>query len=287
MFEIVAKDLKTVYGAESVARWGLLAFMHRKKELDETCGFVTTYLSHLDAAAKSLLLARSEPVLHNVLKYIYPRKELQKKKLFEIKKEIELRANKIQHHINRVPQLIASIAVKKIKHKHVIYTHGYSSTVELVLRKVAAHDRSIKVNITETRPLFHGKVLAENLITSKIKVKYYLDVSMAEAIKNSDIVLIGCIGADSKGFYHRAGADMVAHFAKFYRKPLYICTDTLKISSSVSLHSLENIDLLQESKYSSVHNTAFNCIDPNFVTGVICEEGILKPQEFLKHNIFK
>lgn len=281
MFEIVAKDLQQIYGAESVARWGLYAFMHRKKELDATCEFLTTYLAHLDAATKTLLSARPEPILKNILTYLYDKKAYLKKSLPEVKKEIEMRANTLQDHIDKAPIRIAEIGARKINHKSSIYTHGYSSTVELLLRKAFVHDRSFTVHITETRPLAHGKVMAEELSKTNISVKYYLDVSMIEAIRKSDIILLGCIAANKKGFYHRAGSEMTAYLAHQFKKPIYICADTLKITEEVELQTLSPNLIWTPVKKATTFTQSFDCIPVKAIAGVICEEGILKPEEFL------
>ena len=281
MFDSITKDLRTVYGAESVARWGLLALLHKKKELDATCEFVTTYIAHLKKACKTLELVRPEPFLQNIFNYILS--DLPDIKLPELKKEISRRIQEMQTYLEETDTRIAEIGSRKIKKNATVFTQGYSTSVERILFK--AHEFKIKFNVTviETLPLHHGKIIAESLAKLNIPVTYFLDVSINEAIKVADIVLLGCVSIDEKGCYHRAGARTTAELAKIHKKPLYICADLFKRArkKKTTLPKLSQEDLWKAPKGVTLYTDAFDCIPHTLITGIICEEGILSPEEYL------
>jgi translation initiation factor 2B subunit (eIF-2B alpha/beta/delta family) len=280
MFEIIVKDLKTVYGADSVARWALIAFSHKKKELDATCEFATTYLTHLNAARKTLELTRPEPVLKNIFSQLFT--DLPKSNVPVLKKEMGRRILDMQKYLDISTEKIAAIGAAKVKNNSIIFTHGYSSIVEQILRKARAYDRSFDVFITETKPLSHGKIVAESLAKFGISVSYFLDVSMSAAIARSSSVILGCIAVDKKGCYHRSGALMAAQLAKYHKKPVYICAEKLKKTDAIILQKLSESDVWKPPKGVHLYIEAFECIPHDLITGIICEDGILKPKEYLR-----
>ena len=280
MFDTIVKDLKTVYGADSVARWALIAFSHKKKELDASCEFTTTYLAHIRAARKTLELTRPEPVLKGMFSKLLD--DLPTTSITVLKKELGRRIAAMQKYLDSSSEKIAAIGAAKVKNRSIVFTHGYSSTVEKILQKAHAYDRSFEVFVTETKPLYHGKILAESLAKSGISVSYFLDVSMSAAIKRSSVVIMGCLAVDKKGCYHRSGASMAAQLAKYHNKPVYICADTLKKADVVTLHKLSQSDVWKPPKGVSLYVEAFECVPHELIKGIICEDGILKPTDYLR-----
>src|SRR3989339_1041 len=153
---------------------------------------------------------------------------------------------------------------------------------ELDLAKVK--QKKIIVYNTETRPLLQGRKTATELAKAHIPVHHYVDASMCNAIKEADFILIGADAITSEGVYNKIGSELLAILANHYHKPLYICASLYKYDAhkeSIEERSPKEIWTTTE-KNIFMHNPAFEKIHFKHIKGIICEQGILKPKEFLK-----
>ena len=255
------QDLEKVQGASNVA---LIIISTLKKVKDKR------------KAAKVLLSARpTEPLAQNLVKYVLKNND------FDGAKEI----------IENTRDRAAFHAAKLIKKNDNIMTHCHSSTVIRALEK--AKNKKIKVFHTETRPLFQGRRTAKDLIKLGISATMVVDSSNGFLIsqysgKNlmMDKVMIGCDAILEDGsIINKIGSFEMAATANIEKIPVYIISPLLKF------HNKDWIKIEQRSakevwknapKKLKIINFAFDKVPAKYITGIICEFGVIKPKDVKK-----
>lgn len=255
------QDLEKVQGASNVA---LVIIKALEKAKDKK------------KAAKILLSARpTEPLAQNLVKYVL------KNNNFDEAKKI----------INDTREKAAEHAAKLIKKNDNIMTHCHSSTVIKAFEK--ANAKKIKVFHTETRPLFQGHITARDLIKLKIPTTMVVDSSNGFLIsqysgKNlmMDKVMMGCDAILKDGsIINKIGSFEMAASAYLENIPVYIITPLLKF------HNKDYIKIEERSakevwakapRKLKIINFAFDKVPAKYITGIICEFGIIKPQDVQK-----
>jgi len=171
-----------------------------------------------------------------------------------------------------------------------VYTHCHSSAVISIILDAIVSGKKITVHNTETRPLLQGRITAAELAKHGVRVIHYPDSAARIAIKQCDIVLLGADAIDSDlKIYNKIGSELVCVIAKEYKVPVYICTDSWKFDPRTSNIWKENIEerandeiWADAPKGITIKNYAFEKIDRNLITGIICEFGIYTPIEFMR-----
>ncbi len=257
-FNKICKDIKDlkIQGSEAVAKAGLKALK----------------LNHSKEAIKKIISLRpTEPLLQNSIKNAL--------KFSSLNQGIR---NSIKH-LNNSEEIISNLSFKIIKNAKIIYTHCHSSTVTHALIN-AFKKHKFKVYNTETRPLFQGRKTAKELISKDIEVHMYDDSSMPEAIKNSDLILLGADWINSSGAINKIGSSIAADLSRHYRIPLYILADSWKFKNKnlkLELRSSKEIWKFKN-KNLKILNPAFDLINKRYIKAIISELGILSFKEFLR-----
>jgi len=278
----VCDDIKSlrIQGAENVSTAALeaLADVVKKTKKDSKI-HILLELEH----AKSLLIETrpTEPEMRNYIEHIVkftrnlPNKSIKSK---IIKKIVLTLKEKKQNK-----EKIIEFGEKLIKDNDIIYTHCHSGTVTAIILKAHKH-KKIKVNNTETRPLYQGRITAKELSDANVKVKHYVDSAATDAMKDANLVLIGADAVTFNGVYNKIGSEMISFVADKYNKPLYVCTSLWKFDNH--LEKIEERDYKEVWKHApkniEIHNPAFEKIPLSLIKGIICEEGILRPKKFIK-----
>jgi translation initiation factor eIF-2B subunit beta len=138
----------------------------------------------------------------------------------------------IQELIDELETVDSSIARDARDHVHsgeVIFTIGYSRTVEQFL-KAAAKDRRFTVIVAETAPSFSGHKLARALSSAGISTLLVPDSSTFALMPRISKILLGahCILANG-GMLTTAGARMVAEAAKAHSTPTVVLAGVYKV----------------------------------------------------------
>ncbi len=239
----------------------------------------------LEAAAEKLAKARpTAPLTRNCLSYIL----WQVKKGKGLTKTVDL----ILARLVDVENEIVKNGVKLIKPRMKILTHCHSLTVEKVLK--AAHKRGIDffVYVTETRPLFQGRITAKNLTDAGIKTTMITDAAAPYTLSRLDeieidLVLLGCdaIAADGS-CVNKIGSFAIALAAKEAEIPLYIIGTLLKFAPETKTGELVKIEERQPSeiwemppKELRIIGPAFDLVPAGKIDGLVTEFGVIKPKK--------
>lgn len=294
MFTDAIADIKAlkVHGAQETSLLGIEAFAARANELVDAYPDPLDLIEALKRDKNILITARpSEIMLRNAMRYIFVHEPLLEMSGEQIATEITKRCQEMRNHIILSRDRIAELASRKIKKGSVVFTYADSATVVDCLLYTAKKNKQITVINTECSPRKLGRDTALALSHAGIKVHHLADNALRMAIKRADIVLLGAhaIGHELKT-WNTMGSELVAMIAAIYRVPVYVCANSLKydvIRHKVPIEERLAAELWESApKNVRVEHLAFEKVDPDLVTGFICELGIYKPEEF-RHEMEK
>ncbi|MDD3284944.1 MAG: translation initiation factor eIF-2B [Patescibacteria group bacterium] len=250
---------------------------------------INSFINKIEkTGTKMALLRKTEPMTQNAIKYV----------IYNIKKANPKTTNETINNINKYCdefiKLIKSNDEKLIKNgititntNNRILTHCHSSSVEKIL--INSKSKNIEVFNTETRPLFQGRIMAENLTKAGIKTTMLVDsaadffISKHSGKLMMDKVIIGCDSISwNGGIVNKIGSYGISLSCKHNKTPLYIAGNLLKMDSD----NIINIEIREDSEVwhkkgnkFDIINIAFDFVPAEFITGIICEFGIIKPKE--------
>ena len=218
---------------------------------------------------KLLSLRPTEPALSNALNFL---EKIGKKKVLS--------------HFAEAQKKINKLVFKILKNGEVVYTHCHSTNVLKALIYAKKKGKKFEVYNTETRPLFQGRITARELSKNKIKVTTFVDSALLEAIKCSDVVMLGADAILHNGFINKIGSAAIAELAGNHRKPVYVVADSWKFSpKNVPLEERDFREVWANAPaHIKVENPAFEFVDKKFVKGIISEYGVLKFESFVKKS---
>jgi ribose 1,5-bisphosphate isomerase len=180
---------------------------------------------------------------------------------------------------------IAEIGAKRIKNNSVILTHCHSSTVTSLLRKAKKDGKTFEVICTETRPLFQGRITAEEMLDSGVKTTFIVDSAARFFMNNVDLAIVGADAITSEGnVVNKIGTSMIALAAHEARTPFYVVSELLKFDPATVYGDYEKIEersageiWTNPPKTLIIRNPAFDVTRRDFIHGIVCEEGIVSP----------
>ncbi len=241
-------------------------------------------------AQRASLIRATEPMAQNAVKYVFYNLEKANPQNTEqaLKLIYKYTTQFIQTLKNNQAKLF-KYGVEIIKAQDKILTHCHSSSVENIL--IASKNKKIKVFNTETRPLFQGRITAQKLTQAGIDTTMLVDSAADFFIsKHSgknlmmDKVIIGCDSISWDGsVINKIGSYGIGLACKYNKVPLYIAGNLFKVDADniVNIEIREDSEIWQKRdiKHFDIINFAFDLVPAEFITGIICEFGILKPNE--------
>ncbi len=176
-------------------------------------------------------------------------------------------------------QVIAERFTQLVKPHNTLLTYSRSSVVMNAIEH-AAMDKSIKVLVTESRPVYEGRTAAEQLTQLSIPVSLYTDAAMGEAVQEADCVVIGADAFDHSYFINKTGTLALCLLCRHFDKPVYALASSLKRVPDLNLLPEESKKPEKEvwrekPKPVNVINRYFETIPLDLLTGLITEEGIV------------
>ena len=282
------KSLK-VQGATNVAVSGINALIDFSNNLHTNSN--RKYLSEISKASKKISEVRAtEPMLRNFLHYVLL--GLNDSGISDVKR-LKLLTKQLSSNVMQLKteakKKIIDIGKNEVPKNSVVYTHCHSSTVTSILIAAKKSGKKFSVLNTETRPMFQGRLTAQELSKAKINVIHYVDSAMKLAIRKADAVFLGADSISSLGVENKIGSGLVCELAKNYDVPVFICAHSFKINA---LSILGKEDIIEQRPSSEVwpkapkgvmvENPAFERIEPEHITAVISDLGVYRLSSFIE-----
>ena len=166
-----------------------------------------------------------------------------------------------------------------------IMTHSLSGTVLEVLTNCLSQIEHFIV--LEGRPRYEGREVAHQLSKKKALVTLITDAQADIFLPQSHAVVVGADSILANGdILNKAGTALLAWAARGHRIPLYVLSETLKISPHswsgdlTQLEEKEPTEVLEQGMPGvNIRNFYFDRTLSRLITGVITEQGILGKKE--------
>ena len=258
-FEKILEDIKSIkiQGAENVAKAGIKAFL----------------INPTKKSAREILKTRpTEPLMQTAIKTLLN------------SKNSKTSARKFLKKLEKSHESISKKGAKLIKNNMNVYVHCHSSTVMDILKYARKKQKkNFVVYTTEVVPILQGRLTANDLAKSKIKVIISPDLAAEQALKNCDIFLFGVDAYTKDSVANKIGTSTLCRLAKIHKIPRYSCGVSSKFTKKIKIEKRSPMELwFRRNKNIEIKNPAFDKTNYNLITGIISELGILKPKDFLK-----
>ncbi|KKR32723.1 MAG: Ribulose bisphosphate carboxylase, type III [Candidatus Gottesmanbacteria bacterium GW2011_GWC2_39_8] len=235
----------------------------------------------------------TEPLTRNCLDFLSSQIETEDK-LKNINSLVEVILTKlgdVNYEITRTGvSLVSKISETKQGEKIIILTHCHSSSVVKILKEVHRMGIKMEVYLTETRPVFQGRITATELTEAHIQSTLITDSEASYVISHEDRINIDIIilGADaitlSGDAVNKVGSYGISLSGKREHIPVFIASTLLK-SSPVEIRIEQRNEKevwADKPKKLKILNPAFDKVPGEFISRFITEFGLLKPDEIEK-----
>lgn len=197
-------------------------------------------------------------------------------------------AQDIRYELKEAEARLTANGLKLVKAGDKIFTHCHSSLAERILVGAKQAGKNFAVYHTETRPLYQGHITDERLRQAGINATMVVDSAAAYLVSkhSGDTVDISWVllGADSIGrdgsVLNKVGSFGIALAAYDSKIPVYVATTLLKFDalheSTIEQRAASEV-WSGAPKGTSIVNYAFDRMPAKFISGIVCEFGIVKP----------
>jgi translation initiation factor 2B subunit (eIF-2B alpha/beta/delta family) len=208
--------------------------------------------------------------------------------LSDLKWEIENVCDNYEKDRKFALNTIARYGSRLIKKNSIVLVHCQSHTVEAILKEAFKKGKIEKTIITETRPLFEGRLMAQSLAREGIPVTLIIDNAASLYLKDCDFFFTGVETILSDGsIANKIGTRQISLAAFKEDTPHYVAGSTHKFSPQ-SFYGWEKeirmgcpkIVWETTSKNIVVENPEFDITEAKLIQGIVTEKGI-----FDSHNI--
>lgn len=160
------------------------------------------------------------------------------------------------------------------KYNHFI-TISNSYTLSKIFQLLSDMKNDLSVTVCESRPALEGRVFAENLSASGIKVNFITEAMMPDVIKNADAAIIGADTILSNGnVVNKIGSKLLAITCGYFGKPFYVAADGSKMSSSnkYSVKEYDGNEIWEINNDNiNIRNCYFEIIEKELITKILSE----------------
>jgi len=245
------------------------------------------FMKEFSEAKAALFASRAtEPLMRNAVRWIISQVENSgKQKVDAMAKVMSSSSRQFLKNLEASKECIAEIGSKRIRDNSVVFTHCHSSTVTHLLSKAKKDGKTFEVIVTETRPVFQGRITAKEMLALDVKTTFIVDSAARSFMRNADLVIVGADALTSEGnVINKIGTSTIALLAHEARKPFYVVSELLKFDPSTVCGDYEKIEERSPDEIWKnapekliVRNPAFDVTRRDFIHGIICEEGVIPP----------
>jgi len=220
---------------------------------------------------------------------VYYLKRLTKtnKGISEIKKQVCEKIDEIIKDSENKHEKIGELGSRLIFDSCKILTISSSSLIKMIFLSALKSNREFEVYCLESRPMLEGQEFAVSLAKAGIETHIITDAMMGKILPEVNMVFSGADRLYESGLVNKVGTLPLAISAQKLNIPFYVACETDKILKEID----RTIRFYQEDpkeifdkkvKRVSIHNYYFEEIPYDYVTKLICEEGIFEMHEFVK-----
>jgi ribose 1,5-bisphosphate isomerase len=292
----VADDIRSmrIRGASRIAMAGLEALKNAADEIYMESESPRTFLNRVREAEKVLLDTRPTAVaLPNALSFLdnslnsgvrngVPREEL--------RKILDKSVSQFIERVGEASKRIADLAMPLIPGNSTAITHCHSSAAVIVMRKAAAAGLLRAIYVTETRPLYQGRITAKELENSGASIRFITDSAAGFYMKDSDVMIVGADAVAMNGdLVNKIGTFQMAALAKQLNKKVLVAAETYKIATRaltgadvpIEFRSSEEVYGQDPAEVGNpeILNPAFDVTPAELIDFIVTEIGVITEPE--------
>ncbi len=290
MLQNIYRKIKSLKIQGATATSTTVALAIKSYGLKDKTKNLKKWQKNLKEAANYLLSARpTEPLAQNGAKFIFFELDKSKpKNITQAKNYLKKAVDDFLILSEDAAQLIIPFGQSIIKNNDHILTHCHSWLVEQILILAKKAGKNFKVFNTETRPLYQGRITSKKLLKAGIRTTMITDSSTGFLISQYadkeliiDKIILGADAVLTDGsIINKIGSYNIAATAYLKDTPLYVAASLLKFHPKswikIEERSLKEI-WPNAPKKLKIINFAFDFIPARWISGIICESGIIKP----------
>ncbi len=263
----------------------LLDFIKNNKTKD-----AEKLVEECNALGKEII--KSQPNMVNIRRkistVIYHMKRLLKsqKSIEDIKNNSQAKIEEIIKTSETKKKKIGNIGAKLIFNHSKILTISSSSLIKEIFSAAHLLKRKFTVYCLESRPHNEGHALAFELAKKGIPSVLTTDAMMGQILGEVNMVISGADRIYESGFVNKTGTLPLAIASKTYQIPFYIAAETDKIlkeiDRSLRFYPQDPGEIYKaKQKNLSVMNLYFEALTFQYVSKIICEDGVFDTSEFV------
>jgi ribose 1,5-bisphosphate isomerase len=178
---------------------------------------------------------------------------------------------------------IARRFARQVPRRATVLTYSYSSTVLAAL--AAARSRLARVIVSEGRPGYEGRVVAERLARMRVGVTLVSDAALSAQVEAADLVVVGADAVLARAYVNKVGTRPLQAQARARRQPFFVLADASKFlpAGLAGFHRLEAApgeELWQDAPAGVVVlNRSFESIPFESGVTLLTERGALTPAD--------
>lgn len=190
---------------------------------------------------------------------------------------------KFRRQRRRATAKIAPLFVARARRPRTVLTYSYSSTVLAALLAAQKARRLERVILSESRPLYEGRLLAERLAAQGVEVTLVIDAALGEQLAAADVVAVGADTVLAGTYVNKAGTRLLQEQARVVGKPFLVLADTAKFlpPSLARFHRIEEKPVQEVWRDAparvSVVNRYFEFVPLEPGATLLCELGPMPP----------
>jgi ribose 1,5-bisphosphate isomerase len=288
----IIKDIKAlkIQGARNVARAALKAIAIEVKS--SRAKTLESLHDEIVETGEALALSRpTEPMLrnsiNNVARFAMAQIRLKKaRNVAQVKKLIVAKEEELAKKFESDLGKLAEYGARLIPNGSTIMTHCHSSSTTAIFKRAKDMGKDFSVIACETRPLYQGRVTANELVGHGIKTTLIVDGAANLFMKKIDMVVVGADSVTSRGdLINKIGTSMIAHIARLHDVSFYSAAELYKYSPITFFGQLEKVEERDAKevwdkppKKLEIRNPAFEATSAQYIRAYITEMGIIPPQ---------
>lgn len=284
----IAQDIKTMHirGAGKIAQAAALALKIAAKE--SKAKTPSEFIKEIHRVSDFLLATRPTAVsLPNAVRYVTLGLERARgSDIGTLRGVVTSRADEFIKNSNEAVRRIGEIGANRISDGDVLLTHCNSQCALSVIKTAFNHGKHIEVYVTESRPVWQGRISARELLKAGIPVTLIIDSAVRYFIRDIDKAIVGADSIAANGaVVNKIGTSQIALTSHEARVLFFVAAETYKFHPGTLVGELveieerdtdEIINLKQFPKLK-VRNPAFDVTPADYVDLIITERGIIPP----------
>jgi ribose 1,5-bisphosphate isomerase len=186
--------------------------------------------------------------------------------------------------------LIAEFGANTFATCEVMLPFDYSSSMMIILKRLAERGRKIQLIVLESRCLDGGRPIAAEATAFGHTAVFSVDMAFSHFLRQTDAVLIGTETIFANGdCWNTIGSYPIALMAQMYQVPVYVATELIKIDPDsfvgqqkpIKPHDYSQVlnypGSFERPDHISVAGPDLDRVPASLITGYITPHGVMPP----------